>query len=103
MPGQSITLNVSAYVTMPGKYLDNITLLIENGNILTCEVSCFGVGSCILCEPKLSGVLDLGYILTHIAFKKELRFTNKGRKIQNMSWTRYKMISTKEKKVELQS
>lgn len=76
---------------MPGRYTDTIQFHIQNGGTPTCDVYCFGVGSCILCEPKLNRVLDLGYILTHISYKKEIRFTNKGNRNHHIIWTRNKV------------
>lgn len=76
---------------MAGKYVDGVSLEIDDGNNPIYEVTCMGVGTCILCEPKLVEVLDLGYILTHTLFKKELKFTNKGKKKHCLNWTRNKM------------
>lgn len=73
---------------MTGRYTESITLTIENGSNPTYELLCIGFGTCILSEPKLDKIVDLGYILTHTLFRKEIKFTNKGKKRHSIFWSR---------------
>lgn len=87
-------INVSVYLKNPGKYCTKLTFDVINGEEKpTCRVECVGVGTSILCEPKLLPEMDLGNILTHQYFTKEIKFTNLGKHSHKIEWSHSKILS----------
>lgn len=91
-PEQSAALNVSVYLSNPVKIVDKLNIVVENGTNTACILKATGVGTSILCEPKIYPELNIGTFLTHQRFSQVVKLTNKGYKTHKILWSRNKNL-----------
>lgn len=93
-PTENLDISVNAYARAPGHYADRIVFTTEQGESQMCAVKVTAVGSSILCEPALEPEINLGTILTYQTFSLNVKFTNMGRKLHKIIWSRVKRLKS---------
>lgn len=63
---ESMELNVKIYLHDPGKYEDNISLMIHNNRITTVNLKAVGVGCSIVFQPNIFPIFDMGLLLRYV-------------------------------------
>lgn len=69
-----------------------MTLVVRSGQVIVCKLEAKGIGTSILCSPKIYSETDLGTFLTHQKSALVVKFTNKGNKKHKMLWSRNKHL-----------
>lgn len=72
--------------------------MIENGQVLSLNISAQGTGTTIVTEPQFGPVWDLGAQLSCRTFQQKIRITNKGRRAQQIYWMTDGFAASKVKK-----
>lgn len=91
-PLTSQKIVISVYLTNPGKHVETLELKIDQADSVECNLQAVGVGTSILCEPRVQPELDLGYRMTHQKVSFSVKFTNKGRRRHKLFWSRHEVL-----------
>ena len=100
-PEESLELTITAYLDDALKFSDKMNILIERGVNFTVSLSAQGKGTTIVCDPPLVPSINLGTFFSRGACHREVKLTNRGRRVQALSWVTDGFSATRVKKVEM--
>ena len=100
-PEQSLKLTITAVIDDAVKFTDKLNILVSQGVNFTVSLSGEGKGSTIVSDPPLYPSVDLGTFFSQRPCQKQFTLTNKGRRIQALSWTTEGFSVSKMKKAEM--
>ncbi len=98
---ESLELTITAYLDDALKFTDKMNILIERGVNFTVSLSAQGKGTTIVCDPPLMPSINLGTFFSRGHCHREVQLTNKGRRVQALSWVTDGFSATRVKKVEM--
>ena len=101
-PEESLTLKVTAYVDDCIKFSDKLNILIKRGVNFTVFLQAHGEGSTVVSSPPLQPGINLGTFFSRCPCKQEFELTNRGRRVQALSWVTDGFSASKVKKVEME-
>ncbi|XP_043670272.1 hydrocephalus-inducing protein homolog [Vespula pensylvanica] len=84
---ESMELNVKIYLRDPGKYEDNISLMIHNNRLTTVNLKAVGVGCSIVFQPNIFPIFDMGLLLSHQMVNIPITMKNLGMKQYQLMWS----------------
>lgn len=93
-PGQAYDVEVLCFPDDASKFSDTLFFVIKEGVDKEVKLKARGVGSTVVCATDIS-LVNFMTMFTHRTEIKEIFIENKGRKTQNLKWTR--KIDTKVK------
>ena len=99
---QTLDLTITAYLDDALKFTDKMNILIERGVNFTVFLSAQGKGTTIVCDPPLMPSINLGTFFSRGSCQREVKLTNKGRRVQALSWVTDGFSATRVKKVEME-
>lgn len=85
-PNESLELTVTAFVDDNYKFSDHLNILVSRGVNFTIFLSIEGVGTTIISDPPLQPAINLGTYYSQAHFRRHFKLTNKGRRVQALSW-----------------
>ena len=100
-PEKSLELTITAFLDDALKFTDKMNILIERGVNFTVSLSARGRGTTIVCDPPLMPSINLGTFFSRGVCHREVQLTNKGRRVQALSWVTDGFSATRVKKVEM--
>lgn len=100
-PEQSLELTVTALLDDCLKFTDKMNVLIERGINFTVFLSATGKGTTIVSEPSIHPSVDLGTFFSRGPCERQFLLTNKGRRMQALSWVTEGFSASKVKKEEM--
>ena len=101
LPEQTLELTVTAYLDDCLKFHDKLNILITRGVNFTVFLRARGRGSTVVSEPPIQPCVNLGTFFSGGPCEREFVFTNKGRRMQALSWVTEGFSASKVKKIEM--
>lgn len=101
LPEQTLELTVTAFLDDCLKFSDKLNILITRGVNFTVFLRAKGRGSTVVSEPPIQPCINLGTFFSGGPCEREFVFTNKGRRMQALSWVTEGFSASKVKKFEM--
>ena len=98
----SLDCNVISVTLLLSRFTDKLTIVILQGVSSTVSLSAEGKGTTIVSHPPLQPRVDLGPHFSHGPCQKQFTLTNRGRRVQALSWTTEGFSVAKLKKAEIE-
>lgn len=101
LPEQTLELIVTAFLDDCLQFSDKLNILITRGVNFTVFLRAKGRGSTVVSEPPIQPCVNLGTFFSGGPCEREFVFTNKGRRMQALSWVTDGFSASKVKKLEM--
>lgn len=102
LPEQSLALTVTAFLDDCLKFSDKLNILIKRGVNFTVFLRAQGQGSTVVSSPPLQPGINLGTFFSRSPCQQQFKLTNRGRRMQALSWVTEGFSAAKVKKVEME-
>jgi len=101
-PEEKLQLTVTALIDDCLKFSDKLTIVVFDGVSFTVVLNAEGRGTTIVSHPCLQPSVDLGSHFSQGPCQRQFTLTNRGRRVQALSWTTEGFSAAKLKKAEIE-
>ena len=98
----TLTLTVMAFLDDCTRFKEQLNILVKRGVNFTVFLNAHGKGSTIMSIPVLEPSIHLGTFFSQSPCQRQFVLTNKGRRMQALSWVTDGFSATLVKKVEME-
>ncbi|XP_077982980.1 hydrocephalus-inducing protein homolog isoform X2 [Glandiceps talaboti] len=98
-PEETMELTVTCNLDDCIRFQDKLAISFVNSQVRTVAVSAYGQGTTIVSDPPFTPAVDLGPHFSNNPCKRIFKFTNKGRRHQQMFWSTEGFLPMKTRKL----